>query len=127
LNLPKSKINLECLKSWWNFEINKEVQNVINNAILDDMHIAELEPLGLNENICMILEKNYIHSVKDLMLLDFNNLSKIENIGIKNLFKILNALKNLHKLDELKETYLKSIANIDEAITIKYDFFSIIK
>jgi len=51
--------------------------------------------LGLNEKICMILEENHIHSVKDLVLLDFDDLSKIENIGIKNLFKILNSLKNL--------------------------------
>ena len=129
LNLPiQSKIsNLECLKRWWNCVIkNKKVKDAIYEAIKDNMHLAELEPLGISEKICIVLKEENINSVKDLMLLTFDSLSKIEGIGLKNLLKILKALRNLYKLEEEKEIYIKSIfPNIDDLVTIKYDFFNI--
>lgn len=119
----QSKIsNLEWLERWWKCVVknNKEAYDAIHNAILNDMYIAELEPLGVNEEICVALEEKYIYSIKDLMLLDFNSLSKINKIGTKSLFKILKALKNLPKLDEEKKIYLKSITpNIEDMFIMK--------
>lgn len=119
----QSKIsNLEWLERWWKCVVknNKEAYDAIHNAILNNMYIAELEPLGVNEEICVALEEKHIYSIKDLMLLDFDSLSKINKIGTKSLFKILKALKNLPKLDEEKKIYLKSITpNIEDMFIMK--------
>ena len=112
---------LESLKLWWNCaKRDKSVYDGICSAILDEMHIAELEPLGVDERVCMALEYEGICTIEDLTNLDFDRLIQVPHIGCTNLWKIFRALTRLSTLDELRGTYLKTIApNLDDLHKMK--------
>lgn len=111
------------IKQWWKDLENKEQINAaIRQAIEEGMHIAELEPLGLDERTCNVLEGENISTVEDLVHRDIDELANNSGnyIGPAALWQIARALAKLPALDELKIKYLRIVApNSDDLPRIR--------
>jgi DNA-directed RNA polymerase alpha subunit len=125
LHLLQNPSELEIIKRWWNcVSKRKDVYNGICTAVLDNMVLSELEPLGLDERTAETLEKAEIFTVEDLVSRNIDDIVKIKFIGEISLWKVLRAISLLPTLsDELKDDYFKSLApNFEVVVNKRFDF-----
>lgn len=86
-------------------------------AIEQEIHLAELECLGLEERTINALEKAGIQTVKDVVE-QWDRVKKgIRNIGPAAIKQIISALSNVHLLEEKSIEYTKQLMpNYDSAV-----------
>jgi DNA-directed RNA polymerase alpha subunit len=77
-------------------------------AVEQELPLAELECLGLRERIINCLEKAEILTVKDVVQC-WDRVEKIRNIGPLALKEILDALSNIHLLEEKRVEYVAKL------------------
>lgn len=78
-------------------------------AIKEEMPIAELEPVGLSERICNMLNDRDIFTVEALLEATDEELLQIPNMGEKCIAQVKRAIKRLPELEEARERYMEEI------------------
>jgi DNA-directed RNA polymerase alpha subunit len=89
--------------------IEKSLNEVILQAIEEGITVAELEPLGIEERICNILNNHNVFTLEQLLRMTDIELLKIKNIGLTCIEKIKKAIRRLPEFEELRKAYIDKI------------------
>jgi hypothetical protein len=91
----------------------------LQQAIKEELPLAELECLGLRERVVNLLEKAGIQTVKDaIKQWDRIKSGEIRQIGPVIIKEILDSLSNIHLLEEKRIEYVKQLMpNYEQRIT----------